>query len=177
VVITDDFSRYRWAFPISVKADAHQIVTGFIKWSKLHCSPFQVTSIRIDQGTEFGIRSLQSFCKENGIDLEYSAAYTPEQNGVAEASNKVILTKARTMMLDSGLPQHMWNHAITHSVYLCNRSATSQSDQSPLQLFWKDIKTSTSVNIVHLRRFGCAVYFHKPQNQTVKSAKFSPRAI
>jgi hypothetical protein len=55
VVITDDFSRYRWAFPIAVKGDAHQTVTDFIKWSKLYCSPFQVTSIRIDQGTEFGI--------------------------------------------------------------------------------------------------------------------------
>jgi hypothetical protein len=32
-------------------------------------------------------------------------------------------------------------------------------------------------NILHLRRFGCAVYLHKPPNQTMKSAKFSPRAI
>jgi hypothetical protein len=40
VVITDDFSRYRWAFPIAIKGDAHQTVTGFIKWSKLYCSPF-----------------------------------------------------------------------------------------------------------------------------------------
>jgi transposase InsO family protein len=107
VVITDDFSRYRWAFPIAVKGDAHQTITDFIKWSKLYCSPFQVISIRIDQGTEFGIRSLQLFCKENGIDLEYSATYTPEQNGVAKALNKVILTKARIMMLDSGLPQYI----------------------------------------------------------------------
>jgi transposase InsO family protein len=106
-VITDDLSRYRWAFPIAVKGGAHQIVTDFIKWSKLHCSPFQVISIRIDQGTEFGIRSLQSFCAKNAIDLEYSAAYTPEQNGIAKASNKVIITKARTMMLDSGLPQYI----------------------------------------------------------------------
>jgi hypothetical protein len=80
-------------------------------------------------------------------------------------------------MLDSGLPQHVWNHAVSHSVYLCNRSAKSQSDQSPLQLFWKDIKSSTPVNILHLRRFGYAVYFHKPPNQTIKSAKFSLRAI
>jgi hypothetical protein len=40
---------------IAVKGDAHQTVTDFIKWSKLHCSPFQVASIRIDQGTAFGI--------------------------------------------------------------------------------------------------------------------------
>jgi hypothetical protein len=80
-------------------------------------------------------------------------------------------------MLDSGLPQHMWNHAVTHSAYLCNRSARSQSDQSPCQLFWKNAKSSTPVKILHLRRFGCAVYFHKPPNQTMKSAKFSPQAI
>ena len=178
VVITDDYSRYRWTFFISVKGDAHQTVVDFIKWSKLHCHPFQVMSIRIDQGTEFGIKSLQSFCRDSAIDLQYSAAYTPEQNGVAEASNKVILTKARAMMIDSGLPQHMWNQAVTYATYIANRSASRWIDQSPFQLFWKDINDSDNpVDLSHIRRFGCIVYYHKPPNQIIKSEKFAPRAV
>jgi hypothetical protein len=46
-----------------------------------------------------------------------------------------------------------------------------------LQLFGAVIVTVAPVNILHLRRFGYAVYFHKPPNQTIKSAKSSPRAI
>jgi transposase InsO family protein len=178
VVITDDYSRYRWTFFISVKGDAHQTVVDFIKWSKLHCRPFQVTSIRIDQGTEFGIKSLQSFCVDNAIDLQYSAAYTPEQNGIAEASNKVIVTKARAMIIDSGLPQHMWNQAVIYATYIANRSASRWVDQSPYQLFWKDIRDSDdTVDLSHIRRFGCTIYYHKPLNQIIKSEKFAPRAV
>jgi transposase InsO family protein len=178
VVITDDFSRYRWTFFISVKGDAHQTVVDFIKWSKLHCDPFQVMSVRLDQGTEFGVKSLQSFCRDSAIDLQYSAAYTPEQNGIAEASNKVILTKARAMMIDSGLPQHMWNRAVVYATYIANRSASRWVEKSPYQLFWNDIRDSdNTVDLSHLRRFGCIVYCHKPPNQIVKSEKFAPRAV
>ena len=179
VIITDDYSRYRWTFSILVKGDAHQTVLDFIQWAKVRCYPISVLSIRIDQGTEFGVQTLQLFCKEQSIELEYSAAYTPEQNGVAEASNKIILTKARSMMLDSGLPPHMWNESVKYATHIANRSASRWNDHAtPHQLFWKGINNSDeTVDLSYLRRFGCVVYYHKPLNQLVKSHKFAPRAV
>lgn len=56
VVVTDDYSRYRWAFCIAIKGDAHQTVINFVTWAKVHCEPLQVASIRIDQGTKFDIK-------------------------------------------------------------------------------------------------------------------------
>jgi len=96
VVITDDDSRLRWAFCIAIKRDAHQQVIDFIKSAYLRCQPFQLTAIRIDQCTEFRIKSLPSFCSSYGIDLEYSAAYTPEQNGIAkEVTRSSLLRQGR----------------------------------------------------------------------------------
>ena len=178
-VITDDYSRYRWTFSTPVKGDAHQIVVNFVQWTQVHCSPFHIQVIRIDQGKEFGVTALRTLCERESIDLEYSAAYTPEQNGIAEASNKVLLTKARAMMLDGGLPQRMWTEALMYATYIVNRSITQRSQlASPQQMFWQAIRNDETKNdLTHLRRFGCAVYYHRPSSQTVKSQKFAARAV
>ena len=178
-VITDDYSRYRWTFSTPVKGDAHQTVVNFVQWTQVHCSPFHIQVIRIDQGKEFGVTAIRTLCERESIDLEYSAAYTPEQNGIAEASNKVLLTKARAMMLDSGLPQRMWNEALVYATCIVNRSITQRSQlASPYQMFWQAIRNDETKNDrTHLRRFGCAVYYHRPSSQTVKSEKFAARAI
>ena len=178
-IITDDYSRYRWTFSTPVKGDAHQTVVNFVQWTQVHCSPFHIQVIRIDQGKEFGVTALRTLCERESIDLEYSAAHTPEQNGIAEASNKVLLTKARAMMLDSGLSQRMWTEALTYATYIVNRSITQRSQlASPYQMFWQAIRNDETKNdLTHLRRFGCAVYYHRPSSQTVKSEKFAARAI
>ncbi|KAK4619720.1 hypothetical protein CLAFUW4_11127 [Fulvia fulva] len=58
-----------------------------------------------DQGGEFDNKELAREAQAEDIRWEFSAPYTPEQNGIAEASNKVVVNKARAMMIDSGLPQ------------------------------------------------------------------------
>jgi transposase InsO family protein len=37
---------------------------------------------------------MKDFCKENGIDIQYTPRYTPELNGVAERMNRTIVEKA-----------------------------------------------------------------------------------
>ena len=40
--------------------------------------------LRSDNGTEFRNATLSEFCKNKGIVQEFSAARTPQQNGVVE---------------------------------------------------------------------------------------------
>lgn len=51
-----------------------------------------------DGGTEIQKNTRwNTIAREKGISQDISSPYTPEQNGVAEAANKVIITRARCL--------------------------------------------------------------------------------
>ena len=45
---------------------------------------------------------IEEWCDEEGIKHEFSATYTPQQNGVVERKNKTLITLARAMLDDYG---------------------------------------------------------------------------
>ena len=55
-----------------------------------------------DNGTEFKNMKIEEWCDEEGIKHEFSATYTPQQNGVVERKNKTLITLARAMLDDYG---------------------------------------------------------------------------
>ncbi|KAI3708432.1 hypothetical protein L2E82_37601 [Cichorium intybus] len=57
--------------------------------------------IRCDYGTELKNVVLNKFCVDKGVQRQYSATRTPQQNGVAERRNRILIDVARTMMCDS----------------------------------------------------------------------------
>ena len=77
--------------------------------------------IRSDNGTEFKNAVLDHFCAEKGIQRQYSAARTPQQNGVAERRNRTLIEAARTMLCDSKLSVFFWAEAINTACYVQNR--------------------------------------------------------
>ncbi|GKA16422.1 putative ribonuclease H-like domain-containing protein [Tanacetum coccineum] len=71
----------------------------------------KVKIIRSDNGTEFKNKVMDDFCREKGIKMEYSVAMTPQQNGVAERRNRILIEAVRTMLVDSKLPTTFWANA------------------------------------------------------------------
>ena len=54
--------------------------------------------IRSDNGSEFKNLQVEEFLEEEGIKHEFSAPYTPQQNGVVERKNRTLIDMARTML-------------------------------------------------------------------------------
>jgi transposase InsO family protein len=54
-----------------------------------------ILTIRCDNGTEFKNYTLNEFLSDEGIEHQYSTAYTPQQNGVVERKNQTLLDKCR----------------------------------------------------------------------------------
>ena len=77
-------------------------------------------SLRSDNGTEFRNAILSSFCKDNGISQQFSAARTPQQNGVVERKNRTLIEAARTMLLDAKMPTCFWGEAVSTACYVQN---------------------------------------------------------
>nr|GEV00433.1 putative ribonuclease H-like domain-containing protein [Tanacetum cinerariifolium] len=83
LVVVDDYSRYTWVFFLHSKDEASEVIISFIKKTQVNLQ-LQVQRVRTDNGTEFKNKTLAKFFDEVGITQQFSAARTPQQNGVVE---------------------------------------------------------------------------------------------
>ncbi|CAI5482205.1 unnamed protein product, partial [Closterium sp. Yama58-4] len=119
-----------------------------------------VKRIRTDRGGEFLGAEMTAWLKKQGIQRELSIAYTPQSNGVAERANRTILETARALLIESGLGNFMWPHAVRHATVARNRVLTKVGNDSwvPLER-WFGRKPPVDM----LRVFGCMAVAHVPK--------------
>ena len=66
----------------------------FIKWAENQLNT-KAKRIRSDNGTEFKNKEFDDFLASKGIAHNFSAPYTPQQNGVVERRNRSLCEAAR----------------------------------------------------------------------------------
>ncbi|GJS90088.1 retrovirus-related pol polyprotein from transposon TNT 1-94 [Tanacetum coccineum] len=82
-----------------------------------------------------------------------SVARTPQQNKVAERSNRTLIEAARTMLADSKLPTTFWAEAVNTACYVQNRVlVVKPQNKTPYELFHGRTPT-----LSFMRPFGCPV--------------------
>jgi hypothetical protein len=108
-------------------------------------------------------KTFHAFCAENGIHTEYSAAYTPEQNGRAERMNRTVIEKARTLLLGVEADEELWVEAVLTAVHLHNLMPVAGKNKTPFELFH-----GSSPDVSYLRKWGCLAYVKHPKHQTSK---------
>ena len=59
--------------------------------------------LRSDHGTEFENSRFINFCSEYGVEHNFLAPSTPQQNEVVERKNRTLEDMTRTMFIASGL--------------------------------------------------------------------------
>nr|GEX14154.1 hypothetical protein [Tanacetum cinerariifolium] len=108
LVVVDDYSRYASVFFFRLKDEALEVIISFIKQTHVNLQ-FQVQRVRTDNGTEFKNKTLAKFFDEVGITQQFSAARTPQENGVMERRNLTLITKSPTMNVEISndeIPSH-----------------------------------------------------------------------
>ena len=63
--------------------------------------------VRIDNGTEFINDEFKTLLKDSGVIMKPTVAYTPEQNGLSEVQNRVVMNGVRAMLFDSRLIRYL----------------------------------------------------------------------
>ncbi|KAI3700157.1 hypothetical protein L2E82_44776 [Cichorium intybus] len=107
------------------KSEAANNMINFIKQIEVLLRK-QVRMIRSDNGTEFKNQTLDDFLVSKGISHNFSAPYTPQQNGVVERRNRSLCEAARTMLSFAKLPLYFWANAIATSCFTQNRSTINK---------------------------------------------------
>ena len=67
---------------------------------------FAITYIRSDHGREFENIYFEDYCNEHGIDHNFLALRTPQQNGVVERKNRTLQKMTRTILNENNLPKY-----------------------------------------------------------------------
>jgi hypothetical protein len=79
LVIVDGYSRDSWACFLKSKEETHKEFITFAKQAERDLG-FEIKAIRNNNGSEFKNYSMKDFIEE-GIKHQFSAPYTPQQNG------------------------------------------------------------------------------------------------
>ena len=114
----------------------------------------KIISIRSDHGGEFENNDFEMFCDEHGIEHNFSAPRTPQQNGVVERKNRSLEEIARTLLNDTPLPKYFWAEAVNTACYIMNKALIRPIlKKTPYELF-----NNRKPNIAHLHVFGCKCF-------------------
>ncbi|KAI3734576.1 hypothetical protein L6452_14047 [Arctium lappa] len=137
LVIVDDYSRFTWVYFLRTKDETSGVIKSFILRIENQTNQ-KVKVIRSDNGTEFKNFDLNTFCEEKGIERQYSAPRTPQQNGVAERRNRTLIEAARSLLVDSKLPITFWAEAVNTACYVQNRVlVVKPKNKTPYELLNK----------------------------------------
>lgn len=139
----------------------------FKKFDKLVENKFgrAMRVLRSDNGLEFKNRAMEEYTDSRGIQREFTAPYTPQQNGRAERDNRTLIESARTMLLAKNLPKFLWAEASSTAVYLMNRAGASsvKSQATPYEM-WFGVR----LDLKHLRIFGSEAFVNVPKQHLTK---------
>jgi transposase InsO family protein len=110
--------------------------------------------LRTDNGNEFTAAEFASYYADEGVQRHYSAPYSPQQNGVVERRNQMVVGMARALLKQRGMPAVFWGEAVVTAVYILNRSPTKALNGRTPYEAWHGRKPAVS----HLRVFGCLAF-------------------
>lgn len=159
----DDFIRKAWIYFLSEKSEAFNMFKCFKKLVENETG-FPIKCLRTDRGREFNSEDFNEFCKQHGIKRQLTAAYTPQQNGVAEWKNRTMMNMVRSMLPEKKMPKNFWPEAVNWTIYLLNKSPKlAVKDVTPHEA-WNGVKST----VEHFKVFGCISYVHIPDARRTK---------
>ena len=143
----DSYSRYVVMYPMRTRDEVIEKLELFIADVG---SPGTLVS---DGAQEYKPRGFNEVCRKNGIRQEYSAPYTPQENGKIERMWGTVTGMTRCMLETAGLPKQLWPYAL--ATYFCvkNRCFHSAHNSTPYEMFFGE-----RPNLSEMQPFGCRAF-------------------
>jgi len=114
-----------------------------------------VRRLQTDNAQEYLSNAMQSYCVENGIQMQQSGPYMHESNGKAERVWRSLNTMAATFLTTAQLPLDYWGFALKHACFIRNRMPHRMTENwsCPFEQWYGRKPDLTAV-----RTFGCLAY-------------------
>ncbi|KAH9723668.1 hypothetical protein KPL70_007189 [Citrus sinensis] len=172
VTFIDNYSRRCWMYPIKKKSYVFPMFKEYKARVELE-SGKKIKCLRTDNGGEYTDGEFLAFYKQKGIQRQFTVAYTPQQNGVAERMNRTLTERIRAMLRTAGLPNSLWAEAAKTACYIVNRSPSTAIGLKTAMEMW----TGKPADYSYLHAFGCPVYVMYNAQERTKLDPKSRRCI
>jgi transposase InsO family protein len=130
----------------------------------------KVKKIRRDNGSELKNLQVEEFLEEEGIKHEFSAPYTPQQNGVVERKNMTLIDMARTMLGEFKMSERFWSEAVNTACHAINQLYLHRL----LKKTSYELLTGNKPNVSYFHVFGSKCYILVKKG---RHSKFAPKAV
>lgn len=158
----DDYSRFTKVFFLRQKSETETKLREYVEMTKTKFLQ-KPKMMRSDRGGEYVGNVTTKLLNSEGIQTQFTAPSTPQQNGVAERKNRSLVEMARCMLLDAKLSRTFWAEAINMANYLQNRLPTRAIEATPYEL-WNGKRPG----VTHFQAFGTKCFVHIPAEKRHK---------
>ncbi|POM71957.1 LOW QUALITY PROTEIN: Integrase catalytic core protein [Phytophthora palmivora] len=168
----DDYSRFMHLYVVTRKSDLYDCYEKFRKAAKNRFNTevgnletqfnqydSEVQRLQSDNGKEYE-KLGQIIFDRYDTHAQFTNAYTPQQNGVAERQMRTILERVRALLIDGDLPRQLWGECCQYVTHLINVTTSSvlPTGVTPYEL-WHGKKPS----LTYIKVFGCAAFALTPE--------------
>nr|GEU53101.1 retrovirus-related Pol polyprotein from transposon TNT 1-94 [Tanacetum cinerariifolium] len=168
LVIVDDYTRFTWVKFLRSKDEAPEVVIKFLKQIQVGLNK-NVRFIHTYNGTKFVNYDLTHYYESVGIFHQKSVPRTPQQNGVVERRNQILVEAIRTMMIFSKALVFLWAEAVATACNTQNRSLIhTRHNKTPYELVH-----NKKPDLTFLHVFNALCY---PTNDSEDLGKLQPTA-
>ena len=103
LLLVDDCSRYMWLQLLTSKDEAAAVIKKFKMCAEAE-SGKKLRVLRTDRGGEFTSVEFTAYYVDQGVGQHHTAPYSPQQNGMVEWWNQMVVGMARSMIKAKGIP-------------------------------------------------------------------------
>ena len=109
--------------------------------------------------------ALNMYLQSQGTTRKLTIHDTPEYNGISECLNHTLLERMQALLHASKLPKKLWGEAITHMVWLKNRTPTCTlpDKKTPYEMLNKK-----KPSLAGLHEWGESVWVHNMQGNKLE---------
>jgi transposase InsO family protein len=162
ITFIDSYTDYCEVRLMKEKGEAAEEVIRYVERMKTQLGR-KPKIFRTDRGKEYLNDRLQKYFEQEGIRVEYTVGYCPEQNGKAERRNRTLMEAVRTMLVESKLPLNHWGEALYTANHMQNRIINEKTGKTPYEaMFSKEPRWND------MRQFGCEVMVMIPKEKRKK---------
>ena len=165
VSFTDDHTRWTHLQLLATKDGVFQAYKDFEAWAKVQHSIPAFKALRSDRGGEYMGKQFSAHLQSQGTTRRLTVHDTPEYNGVSERLNRTLLERTHALLHASKLPKNLWGEAITHVVWLKNRTPTRAlpDGKTPYEML-----NGKKPNLSRLHEWGTEVWVHTTEGNKLE---------
>ena len=134
-VLVDEETRWTTCYCLVKKDDIRDCFKEFVANAERYTGD-RVLATFSDNEASLLLNDFQIWLRQQGIRHYTTQTYSPEMNGIAEATIKHLITRASAMLWTSQVPLGFWPEAVRCATYLKNRTSTASLGRTPFEAYY-----------------------------------------